>query len=345
MEDYRRILLIKPSSLGDIVHALPVVAALKNRWPTAHLTWFVKRQWADLVHRFEGVDRIWPVDSTVAGWLGQVGALRGKRFDLVIDLQGLFRSGALAWLSSGPVRIGFSNGREGSPWFYTHRVPVPSVEMHAVDRYLLIAATLGAIPQGTPQFRFKRPEEDMATIRNLCQDKGFSVEKSWVAMSVSARWPTKRWPLSSFAAVIDQLTREGLGPIVLIGSSDEQREADQLKTMTTNPFVNLTGAVPLGSLPALLSQSSVLVTNDSGPMHIAAAVGTPVVALFGPTSERRTGPYGRNHTVLTQEVACRPCLSRTCHNPDLLACLKMIDPDRVISAVKASLDGRAKERC
>jgi heptosyltransferase-1 len=345
MPDYHRVLLIKPSSLGDIVHALPVVSAVKERWPEAHLTWFVKRQWADLVHRFKGVDRIWPVDSSIGGWLGEIRALRAERFDLVIDLQGLFRSGALARLSGSPVRIGFANGREGSPWFYTHRVPVSSMEMHAVDRYLLIAAALGASPQGTPQFRFKSLEEDLAAIRDLCQNKKFSAEKSWVAMSVSARWPTKRWPLSSFATVIDQLAREKLGPVVLIGSSDEKCEANRLKAMTTSPFVDLTGTVPLGFLPALLSRASVLITNDSGPMHVAAAVGTPVVALFGPTSASRTGPYGSNHTVLTQQIACRPCFSRSCKNPDRLACLTTIDPDRVTSAVRSRLHGVAVQQC
>jgi len=337
MPDYHRIFLIKPSSLGDIVHTLPVVAALKSRWPAVHLTWLVKRQWADLIHRFDGVDRIWPVDSTVGGWLGQVGALRRERFDLVIDLQGLFRSGALAWLSGGPMRIGFANGREGSPWFYTHRVTVPSVEMHAVDRYLLVAAALGASSQDRPQFRFKDLGGDMAAIKDLSQRKGWSLEQPWVAMNVSARWPTKRWPLSSFAAVLDRMHQKCLGPVVVIGSADEQREVDQLRSMTTSPFVDLTGAVSLRLLPAFLSRAAVFITNDSGPMHVAAAVGTPVVALFGPTSERRTGPYGQGHTVLTQELACRPCLSRTCHNADHLACLTLIDPDRVVSAVQAIL--------
>jgi len=337
MPDYHRILLIKPSSLGDIVHALPVVAALKARWPAAHLTWLVKRQWADLIHRFDGVDHVWPVDPTLRGWLGQVGALRRERFDLVIDLQGLFRSGALAWLSGGPVRIGFANGREGSPWFYTHRVAVPSVEMHAVDRYLLVAAALGASPHGTPEFQFKDLGGEMAAIKDLCQSKGLSLEKPWVAMNVSARWPTKRWPLASFAAALDHMRLKHIGPVVVIGSADEQREVDQLRSMTTNSFVDLTGAVPLGILPAFLSRASVLITNDSGPMHVAAAVGTPVVALFGPTSESRTGPYGQGHTVLTQAIACRPCLSRTCHNPDSLACLTLIDPERVVSAVQAIL--------
>ena len=337
MPAVQRILLIKPSSLGDIVHALPVVAALKDRWPAAHIMWLVKRQWADLVERAEGVDRVWPVDATVRSWLGQVRALRAERFDLAIDLQGLFRSGALARLSGAPRRIGFINGREGSPWFYTQLVPVPTVEMHAVDRNLLVAAALGARPQGTPQFRFKMLDADMAVVRDIFQRKGVSVDSPWVAMNVSARWPTKRWPLSSFAVVLEQLHKEGLGPVVVIGSSDEQHDANQLKALTKSPFIDLTGAVPVGCLPALLSKAAVVITNDSGPMHIAAALGIPVVAMFGPTSVVRTGPYGAGHHVLTGQVPCSPCFSRVCRHSPEMECLHLIKPNDVVEAARRRL--------
>lgn len=337
MPDVQRILLIKPSSLGDIVHALPVVSVLKECWPAAHITWLVKRQWADLVERAEGVDRVWPVDAAARSWLGQVRELRAERFDLAVDLQGLFRSGALARLSGAPRRIGFINGREGSPWFYTQLVPVPSVEMHAVDRYLSIAAALGARPQGTPQFRFKMLDADMAVVRDIFQRKGISVDRPWVAMNVSARWLTKRWPLSSFAVVLDQLHHEGLGPVVVIGSSDEQRDADQLRALTKSPFIDLTGAVPLGCLPALLSKAAAMITNDSGPMHVAAALEIPVVAMFGPTSAVRTGPYGVGHHVLTGQVPCSPCFSRVCRHSPEMECLHLIKPNDVVEAARRVL--------
>lgn len=334
MPDVQRILLIKPSSLGDIVHALPVVAALKEHWPAAHLTWFVKRQWADLVERAAGVDRVWPVDMTVMSWFGQARALRAERFDLAVDLQGLFRSGAFAWLSGAPMRIGFANGREGSPWFYKQRVPVPSVEMHAVDRYLLVAAALGACPTETPQFRFKMLDADMAVVREVFQRKRVSMDRPWVAMNVSARWSTKRWPLSSFAVVLDQLHKEGLGPVVVIGSSDEQCDAIQLRALTKSPFIDLIGAIPLGCLPALLSKAAAMITNDSGPMHIAAALGIPVVAMFGPTSAIRTGPYGAGHRVLTRQLPCSPCFSRVCRHSPKMECLHLIKPNDVVEAIR-----------
>src|SRR5215217_3310136 len=282
MSEPQRILLIKPSSLGDIVHTLPVVAALKQRWPSAHVSWLVKRQWSDLVERVLGVDRVWPLDPTIGGWLGQVRALRRERWDLVIDLQGLFRSASMGWLSGGPVRVGFANAREGSPWFYTNSVSVPTVDMHAVDRYLLVAEAVGATLKGTPQFQWKPFDRDLELVRDLVKPRGLSIGQPWLAMHVSSRWATKRWPLRSFAAVADQLARDGPGPTVVIGSQDERAEVEELKTLVKSPIIDLTGAIPLGCLPAFLSQSAAMVTNDSGPMHISAAVGTPVIALFGP---------------------------------------------------------------
>ncbi len=332
--NHSRILLIKPSSLGDIVHAFPVLSAIKAQWPGAHLTWIVKRQWAELVERAEGVDRVWPVEGTVGRWLKQAWALRAERFDLAIDLQGLFRSGVLARLSGAPIRIGFANGREGSPWFYTRRVEVPTAEMHAVDRYLLVAAALGVPVQGSPQFRFKILDADMAMVRALFQRKGVSLDQPWIAMNVSARWPTKRWFPGSFAAVIDRLHQEGLGPVVVIGSADDRHDVEQLRTLTNSPFIDLTGAVPLGSLPALLSKAAAMITNDSGPMHIAAALGVPVVAIFGPTSAIRTGPYGAGHRVLTASVPCRPCFSRVCRHTPEMECLQLVQPCQVLDAVR-----------
>lgn len=334
---HSRILLIKPSSLGDIVHTLPVVSAIKTQWPGAHLTWVVKRQWAELVRRVEGVDRVWAVDEGVVSWVKQGWALRSERFDLAIDLQGLLRSGAVAWLSGIPLRIGFANGREGSPWFYTTQVSVPTVEMHAVDRYLLVAEAIGVRVQGSPQFRFNVLDEDRAIIRNMLSEKGIPVDQPWVAMNVSARWTTKRWPVSSFAAVLDRLHEEGRGPVVVIGSAEDRCDVDALRAATTTPFTDLAGAVPLGCLPALLSKAAAMITNDSGPMHIAAAVGVPVVALFGPTSEVRTGPYGTGHCVLTGSVPCRPCFSRVCRHTPELECLRSLTPDDVAEAVRRLL--------
>lgn len=333
-----RILLIKPSSLGDIVHAMPVASAIKTAWPQAHLTWVVKRRWADLVERIEGVDRVWPVDETARGWIEQARRLRAERFHLAIDLQGLLRSGALAWFSGAPARIGFANAREGSPWFYTTRVPVPTAEMHAVDRYLLVARSLGIRSSGTPRFSFTSFGRDWEIIRDVCAREGLMIDRPWIAVNVSARWPTKRWALSSFAEVVDRLQGEGLGPVVVIGSVGDRSDAEQLRAIAGSPFIDCTGKIPLGCLPAFLSRAALLITNDSGPMHIAAAVGCRVIALFGPTSEVCTGPYGAGHQVLAKPVSCRPCMSRVCRHEPELECLRRIEPCEVVEVARRVID-------
>ena len=335
MSDYRHILLIKPSSLGDIVHAMPTCAAIRRAYPNARLTWLVKREWAGLVERIDGVDRVWPVESTLTGWLSQVPLLRTEGFDLVVDLQGLFRSAAIGWFSGSPLLVGFANGREGSPWFYSRRVPVPQLEMHAVDRYLLVAKAVGAGESGTPEFRFRITQTDHEEIDRLLSRSGVTTGTSWVAMNISARWPTKRWPAASFAEVADRLRHEGFGAIVMIGGPEERADVAEVSAMMKTPVVDLAGATTVGLLPALLSKAALLITNDSGPMHIAAAVRTPVVALFGPTSAVRTGPYGVGHQVLTGKVPCSPCFSRTCHNALPLECLRTVLPEQVLAAVRA----------
>lgn len=339
--DRGRILLIKPSSLGDIVHALPVVSALKTRWPESHLTWCVKRQWAELVERIDGVDQVWPVDGTLLGWMRAGWRLRMEQFDVAIDLQGLFRSGVLTGFSGAPVRIGFANGREGSPWFYTRRVPVPSLDVHAVDRYLSVAQALGAPVSGAPRFTFKLLDEDRKIVKELFQRNGLSIERPWVAMNVSARWITKRWPLSSFSSVIDQLYAEHRVPIVVIGSAEERQYIHELRSLSRSAFIDLSGEVPLQCLPALLSTAAAMITNDSGPMHIAAACGVPVVAMFGPTSAVRTGPYGIHHRILEGEVPCRPCFSRDCRHDPKMECLTLIMPSRVVDVVRPLLAAHA----
>ncbi len=348
MPDFRRILIIKPSSMGDVVHALPTLSALRRTFPSAAITWLVKRQWAGLLERAEGLDRVWPVEPSLSGWLSQVPRLRAASFDLVVDLQGLFRSGAIARLTGCPVRIGFVNAREGSPFFYTHKVPVPTPDLHAVDRYLLVAAALGADVGTSPRdgthanFRLRVGLADREEIADLLGRSGVRVSPPWIAMNVSARWPTKRWPPEFFAAAADRIQEEKLGTVVLIGGPDERAASQAVRSLMRTVSVDLTGETTPNLLPALLESASVLLTNDSGPMHVAAAVGTPVVAMFGPTSPTRTGPYGKGHRVLANQIPCSPCFSRTCRNRVQLECLTSITPDKVIEAVRDQLKVKAE---
>ena len=340
----RRFLLIKPSSLGDIVHAMPTLATLRARFPQAEVTWLVKRQWAPLMDTIGGVDHVCVVDAGLSGWLSRIPELRAARFDLVVDLQGLFRSGAMAWLSGCGRRIGFANGREGSPLFYTQRVKVPERPMHAVDRYLLLAEALGAERPAQPRFDFVDRPQDREAAEKLLTSSGIPDSSPWIAINASARWETKRWPPQHFAKAADQLSREHGCPIVFIGGAAERPDTQAVLALMRTKAVDLTGQTPVGLLPSLLRRPAVLITNDSGPMHIAAAVGTPVVALFGPTDSRKTGPYGNGHLVLSHPVDCSPCFSRHCARAMRLECLLEVKPDQVVDAVQQQLHRPAKQK-
>lgn len=337
MSDYRRILIIKPSSLGDIIHALPTLAALRDRFPSAHITWLVKRRWAGVLARVDGLDKVWPIEPGLKGWLHLVPGLRAESFDLVIDLQGLFRSGAVAWLTGCRTRVGFANAREGSRFMYTRRIPVSTLDMHAVDRYLLVATAVGAAPKGDPEFRTRLAAGDRDRIAHLLNGSGLASGTPWIAMHVSARWDTKRWPPGHFAATADAIQDEGLARVALIGSPDDRAVTEAVISRMQTAPIDLTGQTNPELLPALLASASLLLTNDSGPMHIAAMMNIPVVALFGPTSPLRTGPYGPAHRVLTSGVPCSPCFSRTCRNAMPLECLTAIDPKIVVEAVREQL--------
>src|SRR3989475_9396731 len=216
---YSRILIIKPSSLGDIVHALPTVASLRRRFPSARIAWLVKREWAAVLEGNPHLDEVLALDLSPKGWLSAIRAVRAGRFDTVLDLQGLLRSALLGWISGAPVRIGFANGREGSPWFYTERVPVPSPSMHAVDRYLLTAKYLGADPGEVKPSEFPLPHDTQgeARVEVLLGAAGGQAGATLVAMNPSARWDTKRWPLESFAAVGDRRPQGGATPVGVDG--------------------------------------------------------------------------------------------------------------------------------
>lgn len=334
MTDCRRLLIIKPSSLGDIVHALPTAAALRRRCPSARVTWLVKREWAGVLEGNPAIDEVLAVDLSVMGWPAAIRAVRAGRFDLVVDLQGLLRSAVLGWVSGAPLRIGFANGREGSPWFYTQRVPVPSPALHAVDRYLLAAQHLGAQPEQPDSRAFPLPRDPQAEswVAALLQSEGVQAGTALAAVNPSARWATKRWPAESFAAVADHLQEKGGARVVLIGGQADRLAGEEvIRRMRTRP-IDLVGKTTVKELIALLRPLRVLITNDSGPMHLAAALGVPVVAVFGPTDPGRTGPYGPGHTVLRSGVPCSPCFSRTCRNPRLMECLTAIRPEQVIDA-------------
>jgi lipopolysaccharide heptosyltransferase I len=340
--NFARTLIIKPSSMGDVVQALPFLTALKEAHPQAHVAWLVARPFADLLTGHPRVDEIILFDRRRYGRIGRsltvtrefmafLAELRRKQFTAVIDLQGLFRSGVLAMATGAADRVGFRAARELAPLFYTDRVTVADKDMHAVDRYLAVAAHLGlAMPKATDHLPV--PPEARAAIRRRLADLGLAAGEPFLAVCAHARWDTKQWPPERFAEVLNRLRREAHGRAVLIGSGGAAALSERVTAAMTEPPIDLTNRTTLRELVALTAEARAMLTNDSGPMHVAAAVGTPVVAVFGPTNPHRTGPYGPGHQVIAGRSDCSPCYKRECPyagGPQALCCLMNVTAEEV----------------
>jgi heptosyltransferase I len=338
----KKILLIKPSAIGDVVHGLPVLNLMRRRWPTAHIAWMLTPLCAGLLEGHPQLDEIilfqrrqfgrgWRDPQATAGLWKFTTALRKANFDLVVDLQGLFRSGFFAWTTRAPFRVGFAEAREAAGIFYTHRIPSSGGERHpqhsggrhAVERNLDLAEAMGC---GRSPVEFSLPIGEP--------------EKKWVAEKLGSlsgyavlipgtAWETKRWPVERFAALADMLReRHGL-KIVAAGSPDEISLAEQIR-----PDLNLAGQTSLRQLTALIAQANLIVANDSGPMHIAAALQRPLITPFGPTNPDLTGPYRRPDAVVRLDIPCSPCYSRKCSHT---SCLRLLNTDVMTELVNQQL--------
>ncbi len=315
-----RILIIKPSSLGDVVHALPTVNLIRRKFPEAHITWLINESLTSLLEHCPVIDELLPFERQrfrspwqLPAFTAFLGALRGKRFDVVVDLQGLLRSGLMSWATRAPRRIGLGDAREGARFFYNEIVKVPRI--HAVERYLCAARHLGCD---------STPIEFPLGVSSDVKCEGL------IGVNPSARWVTKLWGNDKFAELIRRLPRER---VVLTGSAGEREEIEKIAQGCRNSA----GETDLFQLAGLYRRCAVVITNDSGPMHVAAAVGTPVVGIFGASDPALTGPYGKEHVVLRADIPCSPCLKDQCTNKVRMECMKLVTVDQVLAATKAFL--------
>ncbi|RJQ44896.1 MAG: lipopolysaccharide heptosyltransferase I [Nitrospiraceae bacterium] len=337
-----KILVIKPSSLGDVIHALPFLKAVKDSFPHAQIDWVISRnlrgllEGNPLIHELIDFDKdSWSKFKNLHKTISEISLLKKilkkKHYDIVVDLQGLLRTGLISFFTAAGLKVGFSDAREGSRYFYDTKIPSGKA-VHAVDKCLEIARALGAevkkaeFPLHVDAGAKKKIREALGNMHD------------YVVIAPSARWNTKRWPAENFAALLRKIHI----PVVIAGSKGDKEIASEIvkrfSSTGKNNVIDFCGETTLKELIALISGAKAVVSNDSGPMHIAAALNTPVVALFGPTDPEKTGPYGwqknRNMKVIRAHVPCNPCRKRTCRD---MTCMKHIHTDEVLKALKGYL--------
>lgn len=336
----KNILVIKMSAIGDVIHAMPVSYALKESFPDAKVTWVVEKAAYDLLMNNPYIDEVLLFEKdrfrSIGGLIKNLpffsSVLREKKFDVALDLQGLGKSGAIAFLSGAPLKLGCCRMREGSNWI-SRPVCGSHQNGHIVEQYLDVVRQLGGKVEKVI-FPLEITAEEQTLAKRITTQAGMDMGSKYIILAIGANWPNKRWPTAHFAQLVDAIYHQGMVP-VMIGGSGDQQLAQEITAMAQIPPVNLTGMTTLKQLAYIIKRASALVGGDTGPMHLAVAVGTPVVALMGPTDANRNGPYHGRNQVITVSHQCHGCWKRTCSlDKD---CLAVILPEQVINALGSIL--------
>ena len=335
------ILVVKLSAIGDVIHALPVSYAIKEQYPKAHLTWVVEQAAYAILADNPCIDELILFEKakfrSIGGFLREIGPfrrrLRTRRYDASLDLQGLFKSAAIAWNAGAKLRIGTANMREGA-----HLVSRPvrgaHAEGHIVERYLDVARALGC-RVGEVRFPVSVSDRDRMAADTLLAREGVQEGRPVVAFAVGANWPNKRWPVEHFAALADRLYHAHYVPVLVGGGRLDATLAEDILRASEIPPVNLVGRTNLKQLAHVFTRAALVLGGDTGPVHLAAGLRVPTVMLMGPTDANRNGPYGQLQNAIEVDRPCRGCWKRAC--PKGLDCLAAISVDAVAAKIGAVL--------
>lgn len=331
----KRILIIKPSSMGDVVHAMPAVRALLDADPGLTVDWLIKPAYAELLNYLPRIERKILFKSP---WRELVREIRKERYDAVIDLQGLFRS-AVAGLAARGTLYGPARPREFPARFcYRHRLHYPDGIRHAIEKNCAMIREFSGLDQVPSYYRLPVVEDHSRRAEKILNDAGLA-GKSFLAIAPATRWDTKQWPPEFFAACAGKIAARLPGcRFVLLGGPSEAALCRQVREAAGSlELYDLGGRTSPGELTEVIRRADLLLCNDSGSMHLAAAAGTPVTALFGPTDPSLTGPLGDNCRVIRPELDCIGCLRRTCPTKK---CQQAVSPEQVADSVLEQLNAR-----
>lgn len=322
------------------MQTLPALEAIKRTYPDSDITWAVEEAAAGILDGHPLINRLllsrrktWTrmlrnprtFFQGLGGIVRFINELRNTRYDIAIDFQGLFKSGILIGLARAQRKIGFDRTRELSYLFLNERLPAYDIEKHALERYLDVARYLGA---KDPSTACTLPiEREILMIKQRIEGLK-PAGRPLVAINPVARWKTKLWSERKFAELADRLIRERNAIVIFTGSHEDSLVNTRILAMMEQNAVSWAGETTLKELAALASLCTVFITTDTGPMHLAAAAGTKVVALFGPTAPWRTGPFGPSHITVRAGLNCSPCFKRTCD--DNVRCMEEITVDEVM---------------
>lgn len=343
-----RILILKPSSLGDIIHTLPLVHCLKRTWPGCHIGWVVQEAFARMLENDPAVDSVHQISipSTSDPRSGRLAIIQAagqtrrtvshlrqvfqrNPYDLVLDLHASFRSGLLGRANPGGERFGFAGARELNTLFQDHLIFVPPQTVHALDKNLLFCGQLGCSVTGE-DFFLRGGDAAERRINSLLAGYGVTSEDKIVYIHATARWKSKFWFPERWAQLADRLIETEKVKVLFGGGGGDRDYVSAIEAKMTKTPIVTAGRCTLAEAASLIGRCAVYVGLDSGPMHMAAMAGVPVVVLFGPTHPERVGPYGVDHVIVKAgNLDCLACRKRSCGK---MICMDRIPVDMVYDA-------------
>jgi lipopolysaccharide heptosyltransferase II len=330
------ILIILMGSLGDVARGLCLVSHIKQQWPQSRVTWLVEPQWADLVRLHGQIDRTivfqraWRLSAIRQLYQD----LRQDRYDIALDLQRIFKSGFFSRLSGAGRRVGFQrrNAKEFNWLFNTEHIGYFSDDLPKIRHYLKFTEYLGLPAPQSLEFGFSG-----LNFKQMAPRVVADLQQPFAAVVLGTSWKTKNWHLNGYRDLINRLLAGHGLKVVLIGDDSHTALAAKLTASVGSPdIIDLTGRTTMPQLVAVLKAAVVGVGPDSGPGHLAAAARTPFVALFGPTSPRRTAPFGCEKFVVKSNIDCAPCYRKRCPDRNT-ECMQSITADMVMEKVELAL--------
>ena len=310
-----KILIIKPSALGDIVQALPVLTGMRRRWPAARIDWLVNDSLKEILEGHPALNKTilyprqrWKSPARIPEMWRWARDLRAERYDITLDLQGLMRSALMTWAAGSPRRLGLQSAREGARFAYTETVPDTAIS--AAERYLTCLEYLD-IPAQPLDFQLK----SHAPLPDALADFG-----RYIVLHPYSRWRTKLWPWRYFQELIDAMPERRF---VVVG------EGPWFPLAAPGRLIDLRGRLSISSLVTVLDRALAVLSTDSGPAHMAGALGRPTLVLFGATDWRKTKPLGAHVFVHTRALFCSPCLRRTCWRDTPVECMSLMGPPEI----------------
>ncbi len=345
MNNRNKILIVRLSAIGDVAHSLPILHALKKKFPDCYIGWAVEDRASDIIVNNPLVDKafVFPRSKwkkqgfslqNLREFLSLTEEIRKEKFDIAIDLQELFKSGLVTLLSGAPRRIGHKGTREFADCFINDKLPAHDIfdpEKLIIERYLEPAKYLGA---DVSEVEFSLPPVNQEIIEKINTLLAGTNGKEMVIFSPATIWPSKHWLEEYWAQLLDKVS--GRYKVVFIGTARDNELIDRITSQaTTGDYLNLAGKTTILELIEIFNRAKYMIAPDTGPAHIANATQKPtIIMFFGSTGVRRTPPYGEKHSAIAANLPCQPCFKRNCPRKDIpMECMKKLTPDMILKMI------------